>query len=242
MNMNLAGRRALVVGGSGGIGAEISVALAGAGAHVTIHGGHDPARLASTAGRASDAGTEIETVLLEITSSENADDLLARAGQVDILVVSFGPWLEAPIHETGPEEWDRMIGMNLAIPARLISATLPGMRERGYGRILVFGAPRGDRLAGYDKIAAYAAAKQGLASLVRSTARQYAHENITCNMICPGYVRTEYYDVEQAARIAARLPGGRMIDPADVASLALELVAPESGLVNGAIIAVDAGA
>ena len=240
MDRFLTGRRALVVGGSGGIGAAVTLALARCGAELVVHGGRDRERLERIAAAAGALTAEVRSFLLEITGPGDADAVLSAAGRVDILVVAFGPWMEAAVDATSPDEWRRMVDLNLTLPALLISAVIPGMKDRGYGRILVFGGPRSDRPEGYTRIAAYGAAKHGLASLVRSTARQYSAHNIRCNMICPGYVATEYYEPGKLAEIARKLPGGgRVVTTDEVAALAIHLLRPESDAVSGAIIPID---
>jgi len=189
----LNGRRALVVGGSGGIGRSVSLCLASLGADLCIHGGHDQSKLDDAARAAKSFGVSVTTCLRDLSGAEDAGGLLAAAGHVDILVVSYGPYLEAAVHQTSLESWDRMVSLNLTLPGVLVSEVLAGMAERKWGRIVLFGGPRSDRIEGYRSIAAYAAAKAGLASLTRSIALQYAASGVRCNMICPGYVDTEYY-------------------------------------------------
>lgn len=241
MEKFLEGRRALVVGGSGGIGAAVSVTLAQRGAQLLIHGGHNLERLEAVAAQARSYAEPVAVHLQEIVNPSDASALLGFAGDVDVLVVSFGPYLEGLVGETAAEQWERMIGLNLTLPALLVSGVLPGMVERGFGRIILFGGPRTDKNEGYQRIAAYGAAKHGLASVARSVARQYASCNIRCNMICPGYVDTEYYTAEQKAKIAARRPQGRLISVDEIATLAVWLLHPESEAINGAIIPVDFG-
>lgn len=238
---DLKDRRALVVGGSGGVGAAVSAALADRAAAIVIHGGHIGEKLERAAASARARGARVETVLREITSPSDAGTLVEAAGETDILVVSFGPYMSAPIHRTSDAQWEEMVGLNLTLPAILVSRLLPGMISRGYGRILLFGGPRSDRSGGYRDIAAYAAAKHGLASLTRSVALQYGSSGVRCNMICPGYVDTEYQDEARKARIADRLPSGRLVSVEELAGLALHLISAASDAVNGAIIPVDFG-
>ncbi|TVQ17096.1 MAG: SDR family oxidoreductase [Spirochaetaceae bacterium] len=253
MERFLTGRRALVIGGSGGIGAEVSVALARAGADLVIHGGTSDERLDRTAQRARDAADvgeraetrpSVETILLAFDPcrlDEQCSELLARAGRVDILVCSFGPYIESPIHDMTADGWRRMIDLNLTLPAILVGRILHGMRERRYGRIILFGGPRSDRIEGYRSIGAYAAAKAGLASLTRSVARQNAGFNVTCNMIAPGYVETEYYDEARARAIAAARPMGRMVKTDEIGYHIVHLLSRGSDSVNGAVFPVDFG-
>lgn len=241
MDRFLTDRRALVVGGSGGIGAEISLSLARSGASLVVHGGHDHEKLEAVAAAARAEGAEAATLLREIIRADDGLALLEEAGPVDILVVSFGPYLEVGLHETTVSDWKRLIDLNLTLPALLVTRLVPRMRERGYGRIVLFGGPRSDRLEGYRRIGAYGAAKLGLASLVRSAALQYAADHVRVNMVCPGYVATEYYDEKRLAAISRMLPEGRAVSAHEVAALVLHLLHPESDPVNGAVIPVDFG-
>lgn len=241
MNRFLEGRSALIVGGSGGIGAAVSVALARCGARLYVHGGHDRHRLERVVAQAREAGAAADGLLLELTGQRDSERLVEFAPEPDVLVCSFGPYAEGPVGGTSGADWERMVSLNLTLPAALISMVIPGMVTRAYGRIVAFGAPHGDEGRGYRRIAAYAAAKQGLGSLVRSVALQYAERNIRCNMICPGYVETEYYDRARAQTIAASQPGGRLISAAEIAGLVVHLLRTESDAVNGAIIPVDQG-
>jgi 3-oxoacyl-[acyl-carrier protein] reductase len=237
----LSGRRALVVGGSGGIGAAVSAALARHGARLRIHGGHSRQKLETVAARAREHTDDVTTLLLEISGPQDARDLLEFGGQVDILVVSYGPWLQSSVIDTRPDQWEEMVGQNLTLPAVLMSGVLPGMTDRRYGRIVLFGGPRSDRLSGYLRIAGYAAAKHGLASLARSVALQHADDNVRCNMICPGHVETEYYSESRKRAQEARHPSRRLISVEEVASLVVSLLRPDSDAINGAIIPVDFG-
>lgn len=241
MEKFLEGRSALIVGGSGGIGGAVSVALARCGARLHVHGGHDRDRLERVIGLAREAGSAADGLLLELSGHRDADRLVEFAPDVDVLVCSFGPYAESSVEGTTGADWERMVSLNLTLPGALISAVIRGMVTRKYGRIIVFGAPHGDEGRGYRRIAAYAAAKQGLGSLVRSVALQYAEHDIRCNMICPGYVDTEYYDRTRAESIAATRPGGRLISTAEIAGLVIHLLRTESDAINGAIIPIDQG-
>jgi 3-oxoacyl-[acyl-carrier protein] reductase len=237
----LSGRHALVVGGSGGIGASVATDLARAGAEVTVHGGHDRERLDRSRKAVRGAGTLRDATLHPIEHADDGASLLERTGLPDILVCAFGPYLEQSFLDTPDDQFRRMVELNLHLPAVMIREVLPAMLERAWGRIVVFGGPRSDRIVGFRKIAAYAASKAGLASLVRSVALQCAGTGVSCNMIAPGYVETEYYPAEAIEALRKRIPGGRLIRPQEVARVTVELVAGSSAAVNGAIIPVDFG-
>jgi NAD(P)-dependent dehydrogenase (short-subunit alcohol dehydrogenase family) len=173
--------------------------------------------------------------------AEDGLDVLRESGDPETLIVAFGPFGEAPIEGHEPEEIRRLSELNYVLPAALIAAVLPGMRARGYGRILVFGNTFGDRLVGFKRVASYAAAKTALASFVKSTARQTADIDVRCNMICPGYVVTEYHSEATGRRYAERMPGGTAQSAESIARLARWLVSEENQAVSGAIVAADRG-
>jgi NAD(P)-dependent dehydrogenase (short-subunit alcohol dehydrogenase family) len=241
MGISLRGKRALVVGGSGGIGSAITEMLAVEGCELLIHGGHDAEKLERVVVRAREYGVGANPILLPLATADDGLALLRSVDRVDLLVVSFGPLHEAPLHSTAQSAWRMLVELNLLLPAILVSQVLPAMRENRFGRILLFGGPRTGELRPYRRIGAYAAAKSALASLTKSTALQNAAHNITCNMIAPGYVETEYYNRERIDAIASSLPMGRLVGLDEVARLARLLIAGDGEAVNGAIIPIDFG-
>ena len=183
---NSARRRALVIGGSGGIGRAICRALSSPEVHITIHGGHDEGKLRELGDRLRQEGCSTTVVCRNIITADDGLAVLSRSEPVDILVVSYGPFEEASLVGASPDHLRRMVELNYVLPAALIAETLPGMRSRGYGRILVFGTSFGDRIMGFRRSAAYAASKTALASLVKSIALQAADANVFCNMFFTG--------------------------------------------------------
>lgn len=234
-------RRILIVGGSGGIGAAIGMALADQSVELVIHGGHDAERLRSLGDKLRASGCSTREILRPIERAEDGLDVLSESGEPDALVVSFGPFDEGSIEGTDVEQIRRQSELNYVLPAALIAAVLPGMRRRGHGRVLVFGTTFGDRLVGFRRTAFYAAAKTALASFVKSTARQTADIDVRCNMICPGYVVTEYHSEATGRRYAERMPGGTAQSAESVARLAKWLVSEENQAVSGAIVPADRG-
>lgn len=218
----------------------MSIALARAGASVTVHGGHSEDRLRRTASLIRETGTLVEAFLQELSSASDAETLLDRTGIPDVLVIAFGPYQTGSLAATPDHVFRRMTELNLLLPAALIRRALAAMREREWGRIIVFGGPRADRVTGFRTIAAYAAAKSGLASLVRSVALETAGD-VTCNMISPGYVETEYYSNDQIERLRSRLPRGVLVQPEQIADLVSLLASHSGAAINGAIIPVDFG-
>ena len=234
-------KRVLIIGGSGGIGANVARELASGDRELVLHGRSPTARLEQLTSELRRRGSTVHSITRPIETAEDGLVVLSEAGPIDLLVVAFGPYREEGIPGATPESFRSLMELNYVLPAALIAGVLPGMIERNYGRILVFGTTFGDRLVGFKKSAGYAAAKTALASLVKSTARQTADVNVRCNMICPGYVVTCYHDEDTAARYAARMPAGRAQSAKSIATVARWLLGEENEAVNGAIVTADTG-
>jgi len=219
------GKKAVVVGGSGGIGRAITASLLNEGADVCI------------IGRNPVPGTE--SLALELDYPENRIIVIEKAREADILCVVRGPFLQKPLHETAPGEWDFMASSNLAFPGSLVSAALPHMCGNEWGRILLFGGTRTDSIRGFRTNAAYAAAKTGLASLAKSVALDYASRGVACNVICPGFVDTEYLESGEKKVLAGKNPDKKLISVDEIAELALFLM--KNALYNGVIVPADKG-
>lgn len=239
MTADFKNRLALVVGGSGGIGAAISRALGAAGAEVVVHGGRSAPRLEATIEAVRRAGGKARGFLLDLESPAQATDVVARAGAVDILVCAFGPFSQAPLAETSAEAWERSALLDLALPGALASTCLGGMATRGYGRLLFFGGTSTDTLRGYTSTVAYSAAKAGIGVLVKSIALEYGGRGISALAICPGFVDTEYLTDRNRALLRRSSPGGELLGAEEIARVALDLLVGDA--VNGAIVPVDGG-
>ncbi|AEJ18401.1 SDR family NAD(P)-dependent oxidoreductase [Gracilinema caldarium] len=248
MDTFFSNRSALVIGGSGGIGKAVTLALAAAGAQLYIHGGHSRSRLENTLQEVQQIqmkqGCPLEQqqhrILLQpITGSESVPALLKFAPEVDILVCAYGPFFKKDITHMTAEDWDYLVTMNLALPGALVSAYLESMIQQAWGRILLFGGTNTDSIRGFTTTTAYSAAKTGLGVLAKSVARIGGSVNVTCNVICPGMTETEYLD-EQARRYAlGKAPGGILLQCEDIAETALAIL--HNPHQNGTIIALDKG-
>jgi NAD(P)-dependent dehydrogenase (short-subunit alcohol dehydrogenase family) len=239
------GRRAFVMGGSGGIGRAVCLALARRGASLLVHGGSSRDRLDATLDelRASGgpAAGESEGFLLRIERPSDLLDRLEGLGRIDILALAFGPFLRSSLAETSASAWERLALLDLALPGALCSALLPRMAGRGWGRILLFGGSRTDSIRAYSSNAAYAAAKTGLAVLAKSLAAEGAASGVACLLACPGLVDTEYLDEAGRAGLRARAPGGSLLAPEAVAEAAVGLLAAEPCAASGAVLSLDGG-
>ena len=236
----MTGRRAFILGGTGGIGLEIARCLGHKGASLDVHG-RGKEKLVAALECFRQEGLTAEGSAFDVDTLEAARPLFPRAKTADILVASWGPFLQVPLHETTPEDWERMAALNLALPGALASLALPGMRRRSWGRILFLGGTRTDAIRGFRTNAAYAAAKTGLGTLAKSIAAEYAGEGIAALVLCPGFVRTEYLDPDRAEYLAARSPEKRLTDPRDIGRFAADLLSRSPPLWNGAVLNADEG-
>lgn len=245
LTISLAGRRALVTGGASGIGAACARAFALAGAHVTVCDLNEDAAKAL----ASEIGGDYWAV--DLSDTEALDDLSL---DVDILVNNAGIQRVAPIHEYDPSTWRLINRLMLESPFLLIRAALPGMYERGFGRIINISSVHGLRASAYKS--AYVSAKHGLEGLSKVTALEGAEHGVTSNCINPSYVRTALVEKQIADQAATHgiAPDEvvekimltesaikRLGEPEDVASLATWMASDLAGMVTGASYTVDGG-
>lgn len=247
-SMALAGRRALVSGGGRGIGRAIAAALSRSGAQVTVIGRSEAPLLETV-----ENGDAAAHAVLDVADREAAGQFMARLGPVDILVNNAGSAETAPFAKTAPEQFRRMIDVHLMGAVHLTQPLLPGMIERGYGRIVNVASTAA--LKGYGYVSAYCAAKHALLGLTRSLALEAAKTGVTVNAVCPGYTDTDLVaaSLERTAQKTGRAretllaemladnPLGRLIRPDEVAASVLWLCGPGSGAITGQAIAIDGG-
>lgn len=229
-------RRALVVGGSGGIGGAISRRLAFLGIDVMATGAHQEKLDALIPGSTASSGGRIEGIQVMAEEPEELLAALPAETAPDILVCSFGPVLYKPVGETTFEEWKFIAGMNLLLPGGLINRFLPGMRRRGYGRILLFGVEGSETVKGYRQIGAYGAAKTALTVVVLSLADELAGTNVAVSALLPGHVETEYVSEEEKQRFLRENASQELKKPDEIAETACYLITAEDDRHNGAIL------
>lgn len=237
----LSNHRALIIGGSGGIGRAVTHNLASHGAAVVCHGGHDQEKVDDAVAYVRTRGGEARGLLLEL---QKASDILPQLDSlvgIDIVVVAYGPIAYAPLGKTSPDTWHRIVEMNLTLPGVVLSYYLPKLVRRGWGRIVLFGGPHSSSIRGYTEIGAYGAAKLALSSLVRSAAHEARGSNVTVNLISPGYVDTEYLTEHRRQIGRSKSPQGYLIPPERIARVICDIICSEEPDVNGAVIAVDQG-
>lgn len=247
MQIDLTGRVALVTGGARGIGHEIAVQLATAGAHTVIAdvdpGGSDRAsELAAT-------GLPVSYTPIDTADEESVEravsEIAGRVGAPHILVNNAGVTMPAPTLETSKERWDKVLGINLTGPFLCARACLPGMREAQWGRIVNLSSFNAKSAPVNGDNISYAASKAGLTGLVHNLAIEFGHDSVTVNGIAPGIVDTELlrsaHPPERRAELKKRIPTGRFTTPADIAALAVFLSSDLAGSINGEIVNVNGG-
>ncbi|GAB3123916.1 3-hydroxybutyrate dehydrogenase [Glaciibacter psychrotolerans] len=241
----LQGRTALITGGVSGIGEACARAFQAAGAHVTIA----DMNVAKAEALATELGGSVWPV--DLSDTEALHDLTLHC---DILVNNAGIQHVSPIHEFDPDRFALMLRIMLEAPFLLIRASLPGMYERGFGRIINISSVHGLRASPFKS--AYVAAKHGLEGLSKVTALEGGPHGVTSNCINPTYVRTALVEAQlpDQARIhrmseedvvekimLAESVIKRLVEPDEVAALALWLAGPHAGMVTGASHVIDGG-
>jgi NAD(P)-dependent dehydrogenase (short-subunit alcohol dehydrogenase family) len=236
----LTGRRALVTGGTRGLGAAIATGLAQAGADVVVAARRPPEGTAHP-------GTSYEEFDLAVGSPavlvDRAESRLG--GWLDIVVHSAGIQRRAPAVDFVPEDWDEVLAVNLTAPFRLSQEIAKRQIERGMAGRHVFIASLAARL-GLPGIVAYNAAKSGLLGVVRALALEWAPHGITVNAIGPGYVHTDltdavFADPERRQSLLRRIPMGRFGQPLDIAGPAVFLTTDSAAYITGQLLMVDGG-
>lgn len=234
-------RIALVTGGSRGIGAAISKALKAQGCNVAAtYAGNDAAAAQFT------EETGIKTYKWNVASYEESkagiQQVEADLGPIDIVVANAGITRDATFHKMQPEQWQQVIDTNLTGVFNTVHPVWPGMRERGFGRVIVISSINGQK--GQFAQVNYAATKAGDLGIVKSLAQEGAAKGITANAVCPGYIATEMVmAVPEKVRdaIIGQIPTGRLGEPEEIARCVGFLASDEASFINGSTISANGG-
>jgi 3-hydroxybutyrate dehydrogenase len=213
------GKTALITGSTQGLGQAIAKRFSEAGCLIINNGLVD--------GRVVGA---------DLRNPAEIEKLIAAAGPIDIVVNNAVVRHTAPIEEFPADKWDEAIAVNLSAAFHTIRLTLPGMKSRGWGRIINMSSIYGQR--GAANRVGYVTTKTALIGLTRAVALEVVNTGVTCNAVCPGTVDVPMH---QGTSLAGKQPTGRLIPTEDVADLMLFLCGPSSDNVNGSIFPIDAG-
>jgi len=253
MGSSLAGRTAVVTGGSRGIGSAIAEFLVREGAAVALTGRN----AAALDARAAALGKLAFGVAMDVCDEQSVrkgfEQIRSRHARIDILVNNAGEAASAPFARTDLALWRRMLDINLTGTYLCTREVLPAMMRSAWGRVVNIASTAG--LVGYAYVSAYAAAKHGVIGLTRSLALEAARAGVTVNAVCPGYTDTDLVrgavanitsktgktEAEARAALTAINPQGRLVKPEEVAESVLWLCSELAAAVNGQAIAIAGG-
>ena len=245
--MRLEGKVALISGGARGQGAVEARLFASEGAKVVIGDILDDLGRQVEA-EIAEAGGDVTYVHLDVTSEADWEEAVRTAiegyGKLDILVNNAGILIRASVEDTTVEDWDRIMDINAKGVFLGTKAAIPAMRDAGGGSIINISSVAG--LQGSPQSAAYSSTKGAVRILTKSTAIQYARENIRCNSVHPGIIYTDMtsdsLDTEEGQRNwMNRVPLGRLGQSEDVANGVLFLASDESSYMTGSELVIDGG-
>jgi 3-oxoacyl-[acyl-carrier protein] reductase len=238
----LAGRVALVTGASGGIGAAIARELANAGASVALSYAHDAARADELARELAAGGARVLTAGADLRDrsavAQLVDDVERELGPIDVLVPNAGVGrIRQAIEDVTDNDWDDHVAVNLTAPFLLARRVAPGMRERGFGRILFVSSVAA--FTGGVVGPHYAASKAGLHGITHWLASRLAGDGVTVNAVAPALIERTGMLPGGSAELRARIPVGRLGTPDEVADLALAIL--RNGYLTNQVVTLDGG-
>ena len=253
------GKTAVITGSTSGIGLGIARTYAKAGANVLLNGFGEEAKVeAARAAIETEFGVSCRHSGADMSDGAAIADMIARAeadfGSIDILVNNAGIQFVSPIEDFPVDTFDKIIAINLTSSFHTIRAAVPGMKARGWGRIVNIASAHALVASPYKS--AYVAAKHGVAGLTKTVALELATHGITCNAICPGYVWTPLVEAQIPDTMAARKmtkeqvieevllraqPTKEFVSIDEVAALALYLTTDAAKGMTGSILSIDGG-
>ena len=250
--MTLRERRALVTGAGRGIGRAVALRLAALGPDLVL-AARTRSEVEAVAEEARARGARADAVVADVARPESVLALFREAGVVDVLVNAAGVAPSAPLVKTSDEVWRSALETNLSGTFFCLRAALPGMMERGWGRVVNLASIAGK--TGYPYIAAYAASKHGVLGLTKVAALESAERGVTVNAVCPGYVDSPMTDASVARivektgvpagdvrrRLEEMSPQKRLMTADEVAALVVFLCGDEARGITGQALSLDGG-
>ncbi|MEQ8367095.1 MAG: SDR family oxidoreductase [Roseicyclus sp.] len=241
-NLVLSGKTAFVSGSGQNIGRATAVHLAELGCNVVVNGSSNEAAARATAEMVEAAGAEALVAMGDVGHADvvarMADAALSRFGTVDILVNNAARRPHKPFLDLSDQDWHSVMDTALTSVFYTSRAFLPGMVDKGWGRIINFSGMKA--IKGYFEGAPISAAKHGVWGLTKALSTEFAPKGITTNVISPGQIRAETATQDDPAR-AAKIPTGFMGQPRDIAAMVGFLASPQARFVTGQMIAVNGG-
>jgi len=243
---SLKGKRAFVSGASRGLGHEMAITLAGAGADVAL-AARTVAALEETAETIRKMGRKALVCPMDISNIEEiekaVDDAAKTFGRIDILVNNAGIAEEKPVIEMTPETWDRVMDVNLKGHVFCSRAVGKYMIENRYGKVINISSILG--LIGVAYNSSYAASKAGLIQFTKSLALEWARYNIQVNALCPGYLLTDlnrkFFETPRGQKVINKIPMRRAADLQEIRGATLLLASDASSFMTGSVVVVDGG-
>ncbi len=247
--MAAARRAALITGAGRNIGRACALGLAEDGFDVAINGSSDRAAAEKVAAEAARLGARTLVVMGDVGKPEDcrriADAAIAAFGAVDVLINNAAVRPGKPFLEASEDEWRRVMAVDLDAAVWLTRACVPGMLQKGWGRVINFTGM--NAMAGHGGRASVSVAKHGVWGLTKALAREFGASGITVNAISPGPIAADdvnqkEYSSAQRQQTVARVPVGRMGTPVEVAAAARLLASEAGAYINGQMIQVNGGA
>ncbi len=245
---SLAGRCALVTGGTSGLGEAMAIALGQAGARVILMSRGSAGSMAPAIAKMTALGIQAEGFSADLADLDSIPDVaqrvLASHGPVDILVNAAGVNLREPFAVVSPQSWTTQLNLHVGAPFFLTQALAPAMAERGWGRIINIASLQSYRA--FANSAPYGAGKGGVVQLTRAIAQEWSAHGITCNAIGPGFFPTPLTaavmaDPVLSAKNAAQTCMGRNGELADIHGITVFFASEASAYITGQTLMVDGG-